>query len=277
MSKLFDAGLLPEGRFFRYLGGKSNLLNVLLPLIPSHRIYVELFGGSGELLFAKPKCHTEVYNDVDGDLVNLFRVVRDKPLEFLEKAEFLVYSRELKENWARDPPPADPVEWAVRTWYVYQCAFAGKRFTGWAFSRSKTNHPKSLRTRLDRITGLHKRIAEIYVDCLDFRRCIRNWDTEDTFFFMDPPYRGSTQANRICMSDEDYSDLAQICRKLQGKFLLTVNAESFFRELFDGFTFETKRCMLSAKGVTRNATLKTRGHYAHYFIRNYRAPRRKRK
>ncbi|MCK4243397.1 DNA adenine methylase, partial [Candidatus Bathyarchaeota archaeon] len=61
------------------MGGKFNLLKTLLPLIPPHHIYVEVFGGAANLLLNKPPSPVEVYNDIHGELVNLFLMVRDKP------------------------------------------------------------------------------------------------------------------------------------------------------------------------------------------------------
>jgi len=71
--------------FFPYIGGKYNLLKALLPLVSRHHIYVEVFGGAANLLFNKPPSPVEVYNDVDGDIVNLFCVVRDHRDEFAER------------------------------------------------------------------------------------------------------------------------------------------------------------------------------------------------
>ena len=71
--------------FFPYIGGKYNLLKALLPLVPRHHIYVEVFGGAANLLFNKPPSPVEVYNDIDGELVNLFLVVRDRSKDFVER------------------------------------------------------------------------------------------------------------------------------------------------------------------------------------------------
>ena len=73
--------------FFPYIGGKYNLLKTLAPLIPPHEIYVEVFGGAANLLLNKPPSPVEVYNDVDGEIVNLFLVVRDSPKDFVERSK----------------------------------------------------------------------------------------------------------------------------------------------------------------------------------------------
>ena len=81
--------------FFPYIGGKYNLLKALLPLVPSHHIYVEVFGGAANLLLNKPPSPVEVYNDVDGDIVNLFSVVRDRRDEFIRRFKLVLYSQDL--------------------------------------------------------------------------------------------------------------------------------------------------------------------------------------
>jgi len=102
------------GIFFKYLGGKHFLLKELLKRIPPHDVYVEVFGGSADLLFHKPPSKIEVYNDIDGDLVNLFEVVRNNFDEFHEKAKWLLYSRQLNDEWRKQPMPNDKIERAVR-------------------------------------------------------------------------------------------------------------------------------------------------------------------
>ncbi|NIV68353.1 hypothetical protein GWN43_05875, partial [Candidatus Bathyarchaeota archaeon] len=114
----------PRGRFIPFLGGKYFLASRLLPLFPEHRIYVEVFGGSAVLLFRKDRADSEieVYNDLDGELVNLFTVVRDQYPAFQKRLRWLLYSREWKETWVHTQSE-DPVERAVRTWYVYNSSF----------------------------------------------------------------------------------------------------------------------------------------------------------
>jgi len=81
--------------FFPYIGGKYNLLKALLPLVPEHHIYVEVFGGAANLLLNKPPRPVEVYNDIDSDLVNLFLVTCDRQEEFVDCFKLVLYSRGL--------------------------------------------------------------------------------------------------------------------------------------------------------------------------------------
>src|SRR6266571_3787824 len=84
---------------FPWRGGKFHLAPSIAKLLPPHRIYVEVFGGAASVLLAKKPSQIEVYNDRDGALVNLFEVLRNHPLLFLERCNFLLYSRHLYQQW----------------------------------------------------------------------------------------------------------------------------------------------------------------------------------
>src|SRR5437660_12930733 len=84
---------------FPYRGGKFHLAPRLVKLLPPHKVYVEVFGGAASVLLAKPRSRIEVYNDANGQLVNLYETIRNHPLLFLERAEHLPYSRHLHYAW----------------------------------------------------------------------------------------------------------------------------------------------------------------------------------
>jgi len=187
-----------------------------------------------------------VYNDIDGELVNLFQVVRDRPREFQERARFLLYSRELYELWRREfeerKAPADPVERAFRLWYCLRAAFGADLGSGWGFSRKGRPHgARALRT-IQEVETFSARLAGVYIDHLDFRVCIKNWDGPDTFFYADPPYFG-LRPYRIPFSEQDHGDLARILRGMRGKWLLTINDHPFIRDLYKGY--------MAVKSITR--------------------------
>ncbi len=105
---------------FPWRGGKFRLAPSIIKLLPPHRIYVEVFGGAASVLLAKEPSQIEVYNDRDGALVNLFETIRNHPLLFLDRCNFLLYSRHLYQQWGSQlqdgfPKDIDNVEAAVRT------------------------------------------------------------------------------------------------------------------------------------------------------------------
>lgn len=98
----------------RYLGGKWMLAPWIIQHFPPHQIYVEPFGGAASVLLRKPRVHAEIYNDLDGDVVNLFRVLRDPQAaaDLIDRIALTPYSR--AEFVASYEPTAEPVEWARR-------------------------------------------------------------------------------------------------------------------------------------------------------------------
>jgi len=257
---------------FPYLGGKQALSRRLLPLIPPHRIYCEPFGGAASLLFAKPRSPVEVYNDLDGELVNLFLVVRDHPREFRERARFILYSRELYRRWRREfkggKAPVDPVERAFRFWYCLWATYgADLGSKGWAFSRRGNPRGDRAFRKIEEIEAFSERLKGVYIDHLDFRACFRNWDGPDTFFYVDPPYFG-LEPYRVPFSERDHKDLAEILRGARGKWLLTINDHPFIWNLYKGF--------MAAKATTKIYVEKIMGRsrqpFPHLIIINYEPP-----
>ena len=131
-------------KFFPYVGGKRYMLKLILRMIPKHRVYVEVFGGSGKVLLNKSRSEVEVWNDYDRRLANLFHVVVFKFEEFYEKVRVLVYSRELYREYLRELRGVGRVEigdvdMAVKAYYVMCCMFGGggSGFDRFGFSFSK--------------------------------------------------------------------------------------------------------------------------------------------
>jgi len=252
--------------FFPYIGGKYNLLKALLPLVPPHHIYVEVFGGAANLLFNKPLSPVEVYNDVDGDIVNLFCVVRDRRDEFVERFRGILYSRRLYLNWVEEPPPKDPVERAARFYYVLRCSFSGTLDRGWGFKRKAHKHaPEVFWSALEKTELITQRLKNCYIDCLDFRLCFRNWDTPETFFFCDPPYYG-LDYYRHNFSEQDHRDLRRILGETEGKWLLTYNDHPEIRGLYDGFHIREASQTLTASKTESGGS---RSSFTNLIITNY--------
>jgi len=248
--------------FFPYIGGKFNLLEKLLSLIPEHETYVEVFGGSGTLLLNKPPSKVEVFNDIDGDLINLFMVVREKPREFIKKFKLLLYSRELNKRWSKNLETKDPIERAVRFYYVLRSSFSGNFGAGWSFKRNK---PQVFFNSLERINLIAERLKRVHIENLDFRECIRIWDSKNTFFFLDPPYFGKHRY-RYNLTLKDHLDLRKILGKVKGKWLLTYNDHPKIKKLYKDFKIQKAMTWNTASSVKSGMHRKK---FANLIIRNY--------
>ena len=232
-------------RFLQYIGGKSMLVRSLLPLIPPHKCYVEVFGGGAQLLFAKEPSKVEIYNDIDGRLVNLFRVARDHSQEFQRRLEQLPYSRRIHEELRTEPETGDLLEDAVRFYYVTRGSFGGEYGTGWSYGTVK-NEAKQYFAVMSQLGLVSKRLENVQIEELDFRECIKRYDRPWTLFFCDPPYYG-VKAYKYSFNEKDHEDLAKLLRRVKGKWLLTYNDHPRIRHLYAGFPLLVKK--LSIQGA----------------------------
>jgi len=217
--------------FIRFPGADSTIVRFLLKMMPPHKCYVEVFGGSAKLLLTKTPSKVEVYNDIDGDLVNLFEVVRNRKTfqEFLRRTKYLVYSRELYYKFIEKLKRRDfedDVERAVALYYVHWATVGGKRGSGFS-AGPKSNVPRAFFNALKGINLIHERLKNVCIECLDFRECIRKYDSEYTFFYLDPPHVFlSSEKERDFyeatdrFTEEDFMDLLEILSRVKGKWLL---------------------------------------------------------
>jgi len=221
------------------MGGKSKSVKTILPLIPKHDCYVEPFFGGGWIYFAKEPSRVEAINDVNGELINFFEVLRTKQDEFISQFEFALKSRELylhfRQNMNLDK--LSDVERAFRFYYIIQNAFGGmyrmnkKGQCNVAFVSSPRKEAQGSFWDIEKIKMAHERLKETIIENRDYKDLIKIYDKENTFFFFDPPYDTDLKYNGI--TTFDYDELLNTCRNLKGKFLLTLNGE--MRDKFSEF------------------------------------------
>jgi len=221
----------------RYYGGKSVILKELLWLLPERRQgYIEVFGGGAALLFAKPPEKFEVYNDIDSDLVNFFRVLRDeeKSRKFAEKLQYAVYSREefkyARENFDK---VEDEVERAFLFYLVLKMSVNGQTNTGWS-CRVKERSEGSRRFLFD-IRKVQERLKNVQIENLDYRELIEKYDREGICFYMDPPYFSKTRVfkhkYRYEMVESDHVELVERLLKMKGIVMLSGYRNEVYEEL----------------------------------------------
>ena len=223
----------------------------LIPLFPYHKTYVEVFGGSGAILINKKPSEIEVYNDIDGELYNFFKVIADEKLfkKFQEKISLLPYSRECYYEY-RDmrTDKLDKAERAVRFYYLIKSTrHSTCEYTGWKFS-VEANMPKRIKN-IDKLSLIHKRLSDVYIDNLDFRKLIANWDRPDTFFYLDPPYVASSRKSggyMFEMTDKDHNDLIDILLNIKGKWLLSGYDNEIYNKRLSGFCRQDFNCFANS-------------------------------
>ncbi len=256
--------------FIPWQGGKSKQAPHLCQLLPEHRCYVEVFSGAANLLFYKPPSKTEVINDINADLVNLFRIVRFHPREFLVQLRTMTHSR-VEFADARSQPGLTDIHRAVSSYLVIKMAFGGKGGTkDPTYGYGTTKRSTLRRTAFSLIRQAHKRLDAVYIENLDFADCIRRYDRPHTVFYCDPPYHG-TAGYKTAFTWTDQLRLAEVLRSVEGKFLLSINDHPDIRRLYKGLRVRKVNVQYS---VARDKTPGARNR-TELIIANYPLPRRR--
>jgi DNA adenine methylase len=191
----------PSRPALRYLGGKWKLAPWIIEHFPPHDLYVEPFGGAASVLLRKPRQGAEVYNDLDGDVVNLFRVLRtaEQATQLADLVSLTPFAREEFESAYEHTD--DPVERArrmlVRSFMGFgSCASRIDRTTGWrtgirlksaSAARDWANYP-------DAIQALAERLRGVSIEQRPALDVLAAYDAETTLFYVDPPYVHSTRS-----------------------------------------------------------------------------------
>jgi DNA adenine methylase len=230
----------------RYHGGKWKLAPWILRHLPQHRVYVEPYGGGGSVLLQKPRSYAEVYNDLDGEIVNLFRVARDQGEALASACELTPFARaEFDQAYE---PAGDPLEQArrtlVRSFMGFGSAGISGQVTGFRSSvtRSYTtpasdwmNYPAHLRAVVQRLRG-------VVIENRDALDVMSHHDGADTVHYVDPPYVHSTRgmrtrapAYRHEMNDQQHRALATHLAGLRGMVVVSGYRCDLYDGLFDGW------------------------------------------
>lgn len=234
-----------------WIGGKSRLAKQILPLFPEHTCYVEAFAGGAALFFRKDPVKSEVLNDINGDLVNLYRVVQHHLEEFIRHFKWSLVSRQMYAwlNTTR-PETLTDVQRAARFYYLQRQGFGGK-IEGRTFGTATTSPPKLNLLRIEEdLSQAHLRLAQASIECLPWNECIRRYDRPHTLFYCDPPYWG-TEGYDVEFGLEQYDRMAELARTIQGKMIISVNDIPEMRRAFAGLSIDTAEISYTVGGPGR--------------------------
>lgn len=222
-----------------WIGGKRRLAKHLLPMFPEHSCYVEPFCGAAALYFLKDPVDSEVLNDINGDLVSLYRVVKNHPEEFIRQFKYSLSSRQLF-NWLNETPvePLTDIQRAARFYYLQKLGFGGK-VDGRTFGTGTTCPPRMNYMRIEEDLSIaHLRLSRTYIEHLEWSECIRRYDRPHTLFYCDPPYWG-TEGYGVGFSLDQYDVMAGLAKSIEGRMVISVNDIPEMRKAFDGLNIET--------------------------------------
>jgi len=221
----------------RWVGGKNKLVKKILPLFPEHKGFVEVFGGSAVVLLNKEPVKWEVLNDFDSNLMNFWSVIQKAKDQFLNSFEYELVSRERFEEYKvkyKNKDFNDAIEQAKVFYYLVRSCFASDMKNP-VFGASKDRNRLRIDKIEDDIKEVYERLIPVTIENKSFEDVMRIYDSPDTFFYLDPPYRNTKQYATGKFTDEQYALMAESCKKSQGKWLITINNDEYIKELFKDF------------------------------------------
>lgn len=245
---------------FGYYGGKLSHLPRLLPLLPKCQTYVEPFSGSAAVLLNREPSPVEVYNDLDGGIVNFFRVLRERRDDLIAALELTPYSRAEFAQACIDLG-GDDFERARRFFVRIAQSRANKPLTTggqWSYSVGKSaegasdwkyciQHNKRAMagavsawlTNVDGLTEVVARLRSVQIECLTATDCIQRYDHDGTLFYVDPPYLPSSRGDTACymheMTEVDHDRLAASLNRCVGRVALSGYESPLYDQLYAGW------------------------------------------
>lgn len=214
----------------RWAGGKSRLLGKILPRIPRHRTYVEPFAGGLAVLLAKPRSPVEVINDLNGDLVSLYRCAQWHLDALWAEVEFMLMSRRNVADLVAQPGLTE-LQRAARFLVLNRASFGGN---GKTFAVSKASPPPSRANVAQLLRDLNARLDKVAIENSPYERILALYDSPETCFFLDPPYLASTASHYAGWDQVQMQTFADRVLALRGAWVVTVDDSEFTRHAFRG-------------------------------------------
>jgi DNA adenine methylase len=245
-----------------YIGGKNRLAKRIIEIFPKHTTYVEAFAGGAQVLFHKKPSAVEVLNDLDGEIVNFFRVCQLHHEELIRYFRFALVSRKSFDlQKATDPAILTDIQRAARYFYILKNSFASlvrHPTYHWHVVQKPGFNLEKLPTLLE---NAHKRLARVQIECLPYAEILKRFDRPTTLFYLDPPYF-ARKLYRYNFTTADFETFAGRLQGLQGKFVLSLNDTPEVRALFHRFVIHDVELSYSAQ---KHAGRK----YGEVFITNF--------
>lgn len=251
--------------FMAWVGGKKALRDEILARFPrNYRRYIEVFGGAGWVLFHKPPGNDfEVFNDFNGNLVNLYRCVREQPEALRDELRYMLNSR-LDFEYMKGMLHSQAVLPDVRRAAYY---YALIRYSYAAGTSTFGSQPHAMWNNFPLIESAAGRLQKVVIENKDCMKLIRQYDRPEGFFYCDPPYYNADQYyEAVSTNGFDHAGLADALLGIKGKFLLSYNDCPEIRALYD-------RPGIVVEGISRLSNIAQRyengKQYPELLISNY--------
>lgn len=229
----------------RYHGGKFILAPWIIGFFPAHKIFTESYGGAASVLLRKERSYAEIYNDLDGEIVNLFRVLRNPAhaRELVRLVGLTPFAREeFEESYLASGDPIEQARWTLtRSFMGFGSTVTGKWTTGFRSDSKRTgttpahdwmNYPSALEAIVERLRG-------VTIENRPAIQVITRHDSSDALHYVDPPYPTSTRGDRWAgkayryeMGDDDHRELAGVLHQVKGMVLISGYRCELYDELY---------------------------------------------
>jgi len=239
--------------FLSYLGGKSLLVNKIIPKIPAHTCYCEVFAGAAWMLFKKEPSEVEIINDINTDLVTLYRVVKHHLDEFVRYLRWILVARDEFERFKKeDPETLTDIQRAVRFYCLLRMGYASRiKNPTISISTMRRAHFNLLRIGED-LSEVHMRLNRVYIENKPYAKIIERYDKPHTFFYIDPPYYGCEDYyGKGIFSREDFQALRDILETTKSKFIMSINDVPEIRKLYKGYNIESVSTTYNVAGAQK--------------------------
>lgn len=240
----------------RYHGGKWRLAPWIISYFPEHRIYVEPYGGGGSVLLRKPRSYAEIYNDLDGEIVNLFRMARERGPELKEQLHLTPFSREdFKLSFFHTDCPLEQARRTVaRSFMGFGSAAAtmnknsrGRSTTGFRANsnRSGTTPAHDWKNYTNCFDPIIERLRGVIIENRPAIQVMAQHDSPETLHYVDPPYVTDTRDDKRAdyrheMTNNDHIELAEFLKTLKGHVILSGYAGELYGDLFSDWPYVEK-------------------------------------
>jgi DNA adenine methylase len=258
------------------IGGKNKLAKRIIEFMPKHSIYIEPFGNTASILLQKEPVKKEVYNDINEDVVNFFNVLKTDSIALYNACKALPYSEAVYQELASSPIPSEPLQKAVRFYYLSRAGFLSSSNSSTGF---RTNAPdgrnfgKFYYNECERFYAISKRMQGVEILNRDYRKIIKTYsDNLDALFLCDPPYFDGTDYYENSFILKDQSNLARLLAQIKGKAIVLHSKDYQIHKLYTGlgFNFQIIRTKYAPrKVIIDNEGKKSRPESLLYLYMNY--------
>jgi len=230
----------------RYFGAKWSIADWVVSKLPDTRLYVEVFGGSAAILLSRRRSHVEVFNDINGEVVHFWKVLRDSTEELARAVELTPFSRD--EFELSFEPAEESLERArrfvVRSWQTRGGGYRKCSRSSWWYLRDGVdcNSPSQVWTRVpERLLHAADRVRQVLIEQDDWREILRRYDCPGALFYLDPPYLRGTRTYRAeyvdeMPSTEQHEKLLESVLQLEGAVALSGRVHELYDEALADWT-----------------------------------------